>query len=254
MKNARALLIAVFVVTGVLLSGGDVAQAAGGGGVGGGGFGGGGFHGGSINNPGPVTGGYGYWGVPYNFGPVVDPTPAPQTSNPLGNGGGQTYQVYGPREPGPATPPTDTPDPLGPDDTRGAVAPGDALDQGGPGDPLQGHLRDDWWEAGESAQSAAAGGPAVGTTVAKLPIGYKSGYVGNQQYAYREGVFYAAADSGYEVIAPPIGATVATIPGSAELETVGGQQYFDLDGVYYQAFYSGSGLVYKVVQDPNSKG
>ena len=66
-----------------------------------------------------------------------------------------------------------------------------------------------------------------------------------------EGVFYAAADSGYEVIAPPIGATVATIPGSAELETVGGQQYFDLDGVYYQAFYSGSGLVYKVVEDPN---
>ena len=109
MKNARALLIAVFVVTGVLLLGGDVAQAAGGGGVGGGGggggFGGGGFHGGSINNPGPVTGGYGYWGIPYNFGPVVDPTPAPQTSNPLGNGGGDTYQVYGPREPGAATDP-----------------------------------------------------------------------------------------------------------------------------------------------------
>lgn len=247
MKNARPLLIAVIVVTGVLLLGGDVAQAVGGGGVGGGGggFGGGGFHGGSINNPGPVTGGYGYYPGGYlNYGGVTNPTP--ETSNPLGSGGGDTYQVYGPREPGAET---DPPPKLEP---RGTVAPEDALDQGGPGDPLQGHLRDDWWEAGESAQSAAAGGPAVGTTVAKLPIGYKSGYVGNQQYAYREGVFYAAADSGYEVIAPPIGATVATIPGSAELETVGGQQYFDLDGVYYQAFYSGSGLVYKVVEDPNA--
>jgi len=248
MKNARALLIAVFVVTGVLLLGGDVAQAAGGGGVGGGGFGGGGFHGGSINNPGPVTGGYGYWGIPYNFGPVVDPTPAPQTSNPLGSGGGDTYQVYGPREPGAATEPPPKLEP------RGTVPPEDALDQGGPGDPLTGHLNDDWWEVGGSAQGAATGGPAVGTTVARLPVGYKTGYVGDQQYAYREGVFYAAADSGYEVIAPPIGATVVTIPGRAQLETVGGQQYFDLDGVYYQAFYSGSGLVYKVVQDPSSKG
>jgi hypothetical protein len=246
MKNARPLLIAVFLVTGVPLLGGDVAQAAGGGGVGGGGFGGGGFHGGSINNPGPVTGGYGYWGIPYNFGPVVDPSAAPQTSNPLGSRGGDTYQVYGPREPGAAT---DPPPKLEP---RGTVAPEDALDQGGPGDPLTGHLNDDWWEVGKSAQGAATEGPAVGTTVAKLPIGYKSGYVGNQQYAYREGVFYAAVDSGYEVIAPPIGATVVTIPGRAQLETVGGQQYFDLDGVYYQAFYSGSGLVYKVVQDPNA--
>ena len=53
MKTARALLIVVFVVTGVQLLGSHVAQAAGGGGLGGGGFGGGGFHGGSINNPGP---------------------------------------------------------------------------------------------------------------------------------------------------------------------------------------------------------
>ena len=241
MKNARDLLIAASVVICAILLIANLAEAEG---RGGGGFGGGGFHGGSINNPGPVTGGYGYWGIPYNFGPVVDPSAAPQTSNPLGSGGGDTYQVYGPREPGAAT---DPPAQIKP---RGTVAADDALDQGGPGDPLQGHLRDDWWEAGESAQGAAAEGPAVGTTVAKLPIGYKSGYVGNQQYAYREGVFYAAADSGYEVIAPPIGATVATIPGSAELETVGGQQYFDLDGVYYQAFYGSGGLVYKVVEDP----
>lgn len=246
MNMPRVFLIGVCVVSGVLLLSGTLAEAEGGAGIGvagGGGFGGGGFHGGSIGNPGPVTGGYGYWGVP-SFGPVTNPTP--ETSNPLGSGGGDTYQVYGPREPGAAT---DPPAQIKP---RGTVAADDALDQGGPGDPLQGHLRDDWWEAGESAQSAAAGGPAVGTTVAKLPIGYKSGYVGNQQYAYRGGVFYAAAASGYVVIAPPIGATVATIPGSAELETVSGQQYFDLDGVYYQAFYSGSGLVYKVVEDPHS--
>ena len=239
MNLPRVFLIGVCVVALALLSGGNLAEAEGGGS-----FGGGGFHGGSIGNPSPVTGGgYGYWGVP-SFGPVTNPTP--ETSNPLGSGGGDTYQVYGPREPGAAT---DPPPKLEP---RGTVAPEDALDQGGPGDPLQGHLRDDWWEAGESAQGAATEGPAVGTTVAKLPVGYKSGYVGDQQYAYREGVFYAAADSGYEVIAPPIGATVATIPGRAELVTVDSQQYFDLDGVYYQAFYSGSGLVYKVVEDPHS--
>ena len=241
MKNARALLIAVSVVICAILLFAKLAEAEG---RGGGNFGGGGFHGGSINNPGPVNGRYGYGGGYLNYGGVTNPTP--ETSNPLGSGGGDTYQVYGPREPGAAT---DPPAQIKP---RGTVDPGDALDQGGPGDPLQGHLRDDWWEAGESAQGAAAEGPAVGTTVAKLPIGYKSGYVGNQQYAYRGGVFYAAADSGYEVIAPPIGATVSTIPGRAELETVGGQQYFDLDGVYYQAFYSGSGLVYKVVEDPQS--
>jgi len=246
MNRPRVILMGVCVVASVLLSGGNLAEAEGGGSVGvagGGGFGGGGFHGGSIGNPGPVTGGYGYWGVP-SFGPVTNPTP--ETSNPLGSGGGDTYQVYGPREPGAAN---DPPPKLEP---RGTVAPEDALDQGGPGDPLQGHLRDDWWEADESAQGAAAEGPAVGTTVAKLPVGYKSGYVGDQQYAYRGGVFYAVADSGYEVIAPPIGATVATIPGRAELVTAGNQQYFDLDGVYYQAFYSGSGLVYKVVEDPTS--
>ena len=246
MNLPRVFWIGVCVVVSVLLSGGSLAEAEGGGSVGvagGGGFGGGGFHGGSIGNPGPVTGGYGYWGVP-SFGPVTNPTP--ETSNPLGSGGGDTYQVYGPREPGAATVPPPKLEP------RGTVAPEDALDQGGPGDPLQGHLRDDWWEAGESAQGAATEGPAVGTTVAKLPVGYKSGYVGDQQYAYREGVFYAAADSGYEVIAPPIGATVATIPGRAELVTVDSQQYFDLDGVFYQAFYSGSGRVYIVVEDPHS--
>lgn len=249
MRNLRVLLVAVPIVTGGLLLSPGVVVAAGGGGAGvagGGGFGGGGFHGGSIGNPGPVTGGYGYWGIPYSFGPVIDPTPAPQTSNPLGSGGDQPYEVYGPRDPGAAT---DPPLKLEP---RGTVAPDDVLDQGGPGDPLTGHLNDDWWEVGASAQGAAAAGPAVGTAVPKLPIGYKSGTVGTQEFFYREGVFYAAADSGYEVIAPPLGATVATIPGSAELVTVDKQQYFDLDGVYYQAFYSGNGLVYKVVEDPTS--
>ena len=245
MRTVRALLVAIPIVTGGLLLGDHPAAAAGGAGVGvagGGGFGGGGFHGGSIGNPDHVTGGYGYWGVA-QFGPVTNPTP--ETSNPLGSGAAQPYTSYGPSEPGAAAGPPPKLEP------RGTVAPDDVLDQGGPGDPLTGHLNDDWWEVGGSAQGAVDGGPAVGTTVAKLPVGYKSGYVGNQQYAYREGVFYAAAPSGFEVIAPPVGATVTTIPGRAQLETVDNQQYFDLDGVYYQAFYGSKGLVYKVVEDPH---
>lgn len=248
MRNTRTLLVAISVVTCALLWIGDVAEAEG---RGGGSFGGGGFHGGSVGNPRPVDRGYGYgYGGGYlDYGGVTNPTH--QTSNPLGSGGDQPYKVYGPREPGTATPPTDTPDPLGPDDTRGAVAPGDALDQGGPGDPLTGHLNDDWWEYGGS-EATAAPGIAIGTTVASVPVGSENGYIASQRYYYWEGVFYISAASGYEVIAPPIGATVSTIPGRSQLETVGGQQYFDLDGVYYQAFYSGSGLVYKVVEDPQS--
>lgn len=251
MRKVRALLVAVPIVTSALLLSGSLAEAVGGGGAGvagGGGFGGGGFHGGSIGNPGPAIGGYGYYPGGYlNYGGVTNPTP--ETSNPLGSGGGdQPYTVYGPREPGAANEP---PPKLKP---RGTVAPEDALDQGGPGDPLTGHLNDDWWAVGESAQGAAAEGPAVGAAVAKLPVGCDSGYVGSDQFFYRLGVFYAAESSGYEVIAPPVGATVRTIPGSAELVTVGQQQFFDLDGVYYQAFYEGSGLVYKVVQDPTSQG
>lgn len=251
MRNTRTLLVAISVVTCALLWIGDVAEAEG---RGGGSFGGGGFHGGSVGNHRPVTRGYGYgYGGGYlNYGGVTNPTP--ETSNPLGSGGDQPYKVYGPREPGTAPPPTDTPDPLGPDDTRGAVAPGDALDQGGPGDPLTGHLNDDWWVVGGSAKGAAATGAAIGTTVTTLPIGYESGYVGKHQFYYREGVFYTAAASGYVVIEGPVGATVKTIPGSAKLDTVGAQQYFVLDGVYYQALYGTNGLVYKVVQDPNSKG
>lgn len=248
MKSARALVVALSPVICAILAMADLAE-----GRSGGSFGSGGFHGGSIGNHAAVTGGYGYpygYGGGYlNYGGVTNPTP--ETSNPLGSGGGPTYEVYGPRESGAETAPTQVADPLGPDDTRGAVAPEDVLDQGGPGDPLTGHLNDDWWEVGASAQSASAEGPAVGTTVAKLPIGYKSGTVGDREFFYREGVFYAAAPSGFEVIAPPIGATVTTIPGRAQLETVDHQQYFDLEGVYYQAFYGSRGLVYKVVEDPH---
>ena len=249
MKHARTNLIAVFVVIAAILLSASLAETQG---RGSGNFGGGGFHGGSIRNPGPVTGGY---GVPYgyypggylNYGGVTNP--APETSNPLGSGGGDTYQVYGPREPAAPGAATDRAPQI---KSRGPVDPGDALDQGGPGDPLTGHLYDDWWEVGGSAEGTAATGTAVGASVASLPIGYENVLVGSEHFYYRQGVFYAsaAAGSGYEVISSPVGAAVSTIPGSAELLTVDNQQYFELDGVYYQAFYGSKGLVYKVVDDP----
>jgi hypothetical protein len=186
MKDARALTIAAFVVICTILL---LAQSTWAQGRGGGSFGGGGFHGGSIGNNVPVTGGYGYpygyGGYSLNYGGVTNPTP--ETSNPLGSSGDQTYQVYGPREPAPPGAATNPPARVEP---RGTVAPEDVLDQGGPGDPLRGHLNDDWWEVGGSSSAAKT---AVGATVASLPIGYETGTVGSRQFYYREGVFYASA-------------------------------------------------------------
>ena len=93
---------------------------------------------------------------------------------------------------------------------------------------------------------------SVGSVVPSLPRFYDTLWAANARYYFAEGSFYQATDSGYQVVAPPIGIEVDQIPRTAEMVKVEGQQYFVYHDIYYQAFYSGSGVVYKVVEDPNS--
>ena len=94
----------------------------------------------------------------------------------------------------------------------------------------------------------------IGTSVASLPRGCDTVHAAGVRYYYADGTFYQAADSAYQIVAPPIGIEVKQLPNAAEMATAGGQQYFVYNDTYYQALYGGSGVVYKVVEDPNSQG
>jgi hypothetical protein len=84
-----------------------------------------------------------------------------------------------------------------------------------------------------------------------LPRFYDTLYANNSRYFYAKGNFYQQVDSGYRVVSPPPGIEVQQIPGDAQMIKVQGQQYFVYNDIYYQALYSGSGIVYKVVEEPN---
>lgn len=91
----------------------------------------------------------------------------------------------------------------------------------------------------------------VGAPVASLPRGYETIGVSGLNYYYRDGTFYRQTDSGYVVVAAPIGAEIRNPPTDGEFVGIAGQQYFVYEGTYYEGFYSGSGPVYRVVQDPH---
>jgi hypothetical protein len=76
-------------------------------------------------------------------------------------------------------------------------------------------------------------------------------------YQYANGAYYKekppekeGEPDSYEVVHPPAGATVQAIPEDATKESVGGQDYFVYGSTYYKPFYSGSSVVYMVVDDP----
>jgi hypothetical protein len=202
-------------------------------------FGGGGFHGGSIGNAGNVgnrpylPGGYSGYG--YDVGPVGfegEGEPAR---------GGSSLSVHH----GSATEP-----PAEPQDGRGVYVPrGEGTVEGPSWDT-------DWWSQDPRAAAEPAADlptdPAVGTTVASLPRGHDTLYSAHDRYYFHDGTYYQPAEAGFRVVAPPIGIEVEQLPSAAELVEVDNQQYLVCKGIYYQALFAGSGIVYRVVDDPSS--
>ena len=231
-----------WLASGILMVQGPVlAQHGGGGHAGNGGFGGGGFHGGSIGNVGHVNnpryrpGGYGY---AYDMGETTF-----AGDGDLNAGGGSAAPVAGTGTGG------GPPEKL--QDGTGVYVPHGAIDPGGA------NWDSDWWardprsEAQQDARSAAVGA-SIGTVIPSLPRGYDTLYVPNARYYFIEGIFYQEADSGYQAVEAPMGIEVKQVPRDAEMIEVKSQPYFVYNDVYYQALYSGSGIIYKVVEDPNS--
>jgi len=76
---------------------------------------------------------------------------------------------------------------------------------------------------------------------------------------YANGAYYEekapekeGGEASYEVIEPPPGATVPYVPEGAVEKEIGGETYFIAGSTYYKAFYSGSDVIYKVVEDPQA--
>jgi hypothetical protein len=137
------------------------------------------------------------------------------------------------------------------EDGRGVYVPLGATDPGGAS------WDSDWWAQDprteeEKAAGTAAAESRAGTVVSVLPRPYDVIYTSSGPYYFTKGTFFQAAESGYQVVAPPIGTEVRQLPREAEMLKVKGQQYFYCSDIYYQALYGGSGIVYKVVEDPNS--
>jgi hypothetical protein len=67
-----------------------------------------------------------------------------------------------------------------------------------------------------------------------------------QNYYYDDGVYYAPASGGYDVVAAPIGATVSSLPPGYETVMVGDDYYYYYGGT----FYINTGQNYQVVDAP----
>ena len=99
----------------------------------------------------------------------------------------------------------------------------------------------------------------VGATVEHPPAQVTNVYVNNQNLGYSNGAYYEqeppakeGGDPTYKVVAPPVGATVQSLPKDAKPTTIKGTEYYEYAGTYYQAFYSGSQVVYMVVEKPTA--
>jgi len=216
------------------VSGGSAAYAAGGR------FGGGGFHGGSIGNAGHVATLPYVPGAYYGYGYEIGPTTVEGDEGPTG-GGTSAPTAYSGTGGGP---------PQELQDGRGVYVPRGSGSGEGPS------WDSDWWaqdpRAGGQTVTGHAGDLEVGTVVTSLPMDREMVIAEGVTYYYLEGTFFRATDAGYQIVAPPIGIEIRHLPSSAEMVEVGGKQYLLHDDTYYQALYSGSGIVYKVVEDPSS--
>lgn len=98
----------------------------------------------------------------------------------------------------------------------------------------------------------------VGATVENAPSQVTNVYVNGEEYGYANGAYYDVeppaddqSEPTFDVVAPPIGATVPELPADAEKQTVGDQDYFVYADTWYKPFYSGSDVVYMVVEAPS---
>ena len=98
--------------------------------------------------------------------------------------------------------------------------------------------------------------PPQGATVQNAPSQVTNVYVGGEEYGYSNGAYYdvkapeaEGGDPTFEVVKPPVGATVPSLPDGATSETINGAPYFIYAGTYYKPFYSGSDVVYMVVEN-----
>ena len=112
----------------------------------------------------------------------------------------------------------------------------------------------------------------AGAIVPALPVGYTVVQVESTPYYYFNGVYYLATPdqptivasssdassappdpdpkTSYKVTKPPVGATVKDLPEEAEKITISGKSYFLYADTYYRPFYSGSDVVYMVIEKP----
>jgi hypothetical protein len=81
--------------------------------------------------------------------------------------------------------------------------------------------------------------------------------VNEQSYGYSNGAYYEVeppAEEGgeptFKTVEAPLGAEVDYVPDGAQSKTVDGVIYLVFEGTYYRPFYSGSDVVYKVVESP----
>ena len=94
---------------------------------------------------------------------------------------------------------------------------------------------------------------AIGTAVESLPRHHEILYgESGDSYYFHSGTYYQAAEQGFQVVKAPVGIEVENLPSTAEMVAIDRQQYFVYMDTYYQAFFGGSGVVYKVVDDPNT--
>jgi hypothetical protein len=106
----------------------------------------------------------------------------------------------------------------------------------------------------------ATGGYAVvaappGLVLHDLPSGAETVTAGGGRYFYYAGNFYrgrtepaSPTGTAYKVVAAPVGAAVRRLPREARPESSGDHTRWRLAGVVYRRAFSGSDVVYRVVE------
>ena len=122
-----------------------------------------------------------------------------------------------------------------------------------------------YYYANGSYYTTAPGGgyvmaaPPTGAVVQQPPAQVVNVTVNDKDYGYSNGAYYEVqepeeegGDPTFKTVEAPVGAKVDHVPDGAESKTVDGIVYFVFDNTYYRPYYSGSEVVYMVVDNPES--